>query len=98
MSNTENLINPDFAFHDECVTIADYIEEHLYDTLLWQLPISDEDIYESSENVDNYNEIHAEAMEKVVAIIAARMFNQPRRELCECLSRLIHKTNTTTKR
>ena len=76
MSNTENLINPDFVFIDECETIADYIETHLYDTVHWQLPLDVEDPDE------NYaNAISAEAMEQVVAILATRMFNRPRREL-----------------
>ena len=70
------VIDPDFAFIDECETIAEYMEEHLYDTLLWQLPISDEDIYQSNEDVDNYNEVHAKAMEQVIAILAARCFLQ----------------------
>ena len=70
----KNLIDTEFQFHDECETIADYIEEHLYDTLLWQLPINDEDIYQSNEDVDNYNEVHAEAMLQVVAILASRFF------------------------
>ena len=81
MQKTENLINPDFIFIDECETIADYIEGHLYETLLWQLPVSDEDIYESDEDVEKYNEMHAEAMQQVVAILATRYFNRPRREL-----------------
>ena len=68
------VIDPDFAFIDECETIADYMEEHLYDTLLWQLPIGDEDIYQSDEDVNNYNEVHAEAMAQVVAIMASRFF------------------------
>jgi len=72
----KQLIDLEFQFHDECVTIADYMEEHLYDTLLWQLPIDDEDIYQSNEDVDNYNEVHAKAMEQVVAIMAARFFLQ----------------------
>ena len=70
----KQLIDLEFQFHDECVTIADYIEEHLYDTLLWQLPIGDEDIYQSNEDVDNYNEVHAKAMEQVIAIMASRFF------------------------
>ena len=37
----KNLINPEFAFIDECETIADYIEEHLYNTIAWQLPIDE---------------------------------------------------------
>ena len=70
----KQLIDPEFVFIDECETIADYIEEHLYDTLLWQLPINDEDIYQSNEDVDNYNEVHAKAMQQVVAILASRFF------------------------
>tara|TARA_R110002073_G_scaffold36708_1_gene106737 strand:+ start:502 stop:762 length:261 start_codon:yes stop_codon:yes gene_type:complete len=85
MSNTENLINPDFVFIDECETIADYIETHLYDTVHWQLPLDVEDPDE------NYaNAISAEAMEQVVAILAIRMFNRPRREL-----KIINTTNGT---
>ena len=63
----KQLIDPEFVFIDECETIADYIEAHLYDTVLWQLP--DEDIDE-----DDYNEVHATAMNQVVAIIASRFF------------------------
>jgi len=67
----KNLINPNFEFIDECETIADYIEEHLYDTVAWQLPVYFEDADE------NYaNEVHAKAMEQVVAIMAARFFSQ----------------------
>ena len=77
-----DLINPDFVFIDECETIADYIETHLYDTVHWQLPSptapTDPD---HDEDMDRYNEMHAEAMEQVVAILATRMFNRPRREL-----------------
>ena len=72
----KKLINTEFQFYDKCETIANYIEEHLYDTLLWQLPISDEDIYESDEDVEKYNEMHAEAMEQVVAIMATRIFTE----------------------
>ncbi len=73
----QDLINPDFVFIDECETIADYIEEHLYDTVAWQLPLDFEDPIP-----ENYaNEMHAEAIEQVVAILATRMFNRPRREL-----------------
>ena len=67
----KNLIDPNFAFIDECETIADYIEEHMYDTIAWQLPLDVEDPNE------NYaNEMHAKAMEQVVAIMAARFFLQ----------------------
>jgi Holliday junction resolvasome RuvABC ATP-dependent DNA helicase subunit len=77
------VIDQDFAFIDECETIADYIEEHLYDTLLWQLPIEDEDIYQRTEDIDNYNEVHATAMNQVIAILASRFF---------------YKTNTNSER
>ena len=72
----KDLINKDFEFFDECETIADYIEEHIYDTISWQLPLDVEDPDE------NYaNAISAKAMEQIVAILATRMFNRPRREL-----------------
>jgi len=67
----KQLIEPEFAFIDECEAIADYIEENLYDTVAWQLPI---DEHHSDEN--HANEMHAKAMEQVVAILAARFFLQ----------------------
>lgn len=77
-----DLINKDFVFFDECETIADYIQTHLYDTVHWQLPSptapTDPD---HDEDMDRYNEMHAEAMEQVIAILATRFFNRPRREL-----------------
>lgn len=78
----KDLINTNFEFIDECETIADYIESHLYDTVHWQLP-SPTSPYdpEHDEDMDRYNKMHAEAMEQVVAILATRMFNRPRREL-----------------
>ena len=64
----KNLINTEFQFHDECETIANYMEEHLYNTIMWQLQIDVEDPDE------NYaNEMHAEAMEQVIAIMATRI-------------------------
>ena len=75
----KNLIDPNFQFIDECEAIADYIEEHLYDTVAWQLPnpMSPYDTEpEWGEETDGYNEIHAKAMEQVVAIIATRFFLQ----------------------
>jgi len=62
-----DVIDQDFEFIDDCEAMADYIEEHLYDTVLWQLP--NEGIDE-----DDYNEVHATAMNQVVAIIASRFF------------------------
>ena len=76
MPKTENLIDFNFTFYDECVTIADYIEEHLYDTITWQLPLDVEDPDENYANI-----VSAEAMEQVIAILATRFFNRPRREL-----------------
>ena len=78
----KDLINPDFVFIDECETIADYIESHLYDTVHWQLPspLSPYDP-EHEEDMEQYNKVHAEAMEQVVSILAVRYFNRPRREL-----------------
>ena len=73
----KNLIDTEFLFHDECVTIADYIEEHLYDTVAWQLPIDVEDAWPRGLGDENYaNEMHAKAMEQVVAIMATRFFLQ----------------------
>ncbi len=63
----DEVIDQDFEFIDDCETIADYIEEHLYDTLLWQLPSEEIDL-------DDYNEVHATAMNQVIAIIASRFF------------------------
>jgi Holliday junction resolvasome RuvABC ATP-dependent DNA helicase subunit len=65
------LIDEDFAFIDECETIAEYIEESLYDTIAWQLPIG---VNHSDEN--HANEMHEKAMEQVIAILAARCFLQ----------------------
>lgn len=67
----KQLIDPDFAFIDECETIADYMEEHLYDTVAWQVPYG-VDMQEEDENYAN--EVHAEAMQQVVAILASRFF------------------------
>ena len=64
----KNLINTEFQFHDECETIANYMEEHLYNTIMWQLPLNVE------EDDENYaNEMHAKAMEQVIAIMATRI-------------------------
>lgn len=65
----KQLIDEDFEFIDECETIAEYIEENLYDTIAWQLPI---DEHHSDEN--HANEMHEKAMEQVIAILADRAF------------------------
>jgi len=75
----KNLTKTEFKFYDECETIANYMEEHLYNTVMWQLPLDVENDFYGDENYAN--EMHAEAMEQVVAIMATRMFNRPRREL-----------------
>ena len=67
----KQLVDQDFAFIDECESIADYVEELLYDTVAWQLPI---DEHHSDEN--HANEMHAEAMRQVIAILATRCFYQ----------------------
>ena len=64
----KNLTETEFKFYDECETIANYMEEHLYNTIMWQLPLDFE------EDDENYaNEMHAEAMEQVIAIMATRI-------------------------
>ena len=65
----KNLTETEFKFYDECETIANYMEEHLYNTIMWQLPLDFE------EDDENYaNEMHAEAMEQVIAIMATRIY------------------------
>ena len=64
----KNLTKTEFKFYDECETIANYMEEHLYNTIMWQLPL---DVEEDDENYAN--EMHAEAMEQVIAIMASRI-------------------------
>ena len=67
----KNLTETEFKFYDECETIANYMEEHLYNTIMWQLPL---DVEEDDENYAN--EMHAKAMEQVVAIMATRIFTE----------------------
>tara|TARA_R100000773_G_C4142326_1_gene68116 strand:+ start:55 stop:297 length:243 start_codon:yes stop_codon:yes gene_type:complete len=64
----KNLIDPNFPFFNECETIADYIEEHIYDTIAWQLPLDTENPDEN-----HANEMHAKAMAQVIAIMATRI-------------------------
>ena len=68
----KKLINTEFQFHNECETIANYMEEHLYNTIMWQLPLDVENDFYGDENYAN--EMHAEAMEQVIAIMATRIF------------------------
>jgi hypothetical protein len=48
------------------------MEEHLYNTVMWQLPLDVENDFYGDENYAN--EMHAEAMEQVIAIMATRIF------------------------
>ena len=67
----KNLINTEFQFRNECETIANYMEEHLYNTVMWQLPLDVENDFYGDENYAN--EMHAEAVEQVIAIMATRI-------------------------
>ena len=70
----KNLTKTEFKFYDECETIADYIEEHLYDTVAWQLPVDVEDVWPKGLGDENYaNKIHDKAMAQVIAIMASRI-------------------------
>ena len=66
----KNLTKTKFKFYDECETIANYMEEHLYNTIMWQLPL---DVEEDDENYAN--EMHAEAFNAIIAILATRINN-----------------------
>ena len=67
----KNLTETEFKFYDECETIANYMEEHLYNTIMWQLPLDVENDFYGDENYAN--EMHAEAVEQVIAIMATRI-------------------------
>lgn len=70
----KNLTKTEFQFYDECETIAGYIEEHLYDTVAWQLPVDVEDVWPRGLGDENYaNEMHDKAMAQVIAIMASRI-------------------------
>ena len=68
----KNLTETEFKFYDECETIANYMEEHLYNTVQWQLKLDGHELPDDEE-IDEYNEMHAEAMEQVIAIMATRI-------------------------
>ena len=70
----KNLTKTEFQFYDECETIADYIEEHLYDTVVWQLSVDVEDVWPRGLGDENYaNEMHDKAMAQVIVIMASRI-------------------------
>ena len=71
MKDFTKLIDPDFKWIDECSDIADYIETHLYDTICWQIPTVD---IPEDDDGEAMNELHDEAFEQVVAILASRVF------------------------
>ena len=68
----KNLIETEIKFYDQCETIANYMEEHLYNTVQWQLDLNALGLPDDEE-IDEYNEMHAEAMEQVIAIMATRI-------------------------
>ena len=70
----KNLTETELKFYDQCETIANYMEEHLYNTVQWQLKL---DGYElpDDEEIDEYNEMHAKAMAQVITIMATRISN-----------------------
>ena len=70
----KKLTETELKFYDQCETIANYMEEHLYNTVQWQLKL---DGYElpDDEEIDEYNEMHAKAMAQVITIMATRISN-----------------------
>ena len=68
----KNLTETELKFYDQCETIANYMEEHLYNTVQWQLDLNALGLPDDEE-IDEYNEMHAEAMEQVIAIMATRI-------------------------
>ena len=68
----KNLTETEIKFYDQCETIANYMEEHLYNTVQWQLNLNALGLPDDEE-IDEYNEMHAEAMEQVIAIMATRI-------------------------
>ena len=57
------MVNKDYKYNDEAAVTAAVMIENLYDTVLWTL-----DRVEVPEDTE-YNEVHAEFMEQVVAIM-----------------------------
>ena len=70
----QELNGPNFKFYNECETIADYIEQHIYDTVHWQLPNPSSPVDPDDEEMDRYNEIHAKAMAQVITILATKVY------------------------
>ena len=71
----QELNGSNFKFYDECETIADYIETHLYNTIHWQLPNPTSPVDpDDEEEMDKYNQIHAKAMAQVITILATRVY------------------------
>ena len=70
----QELNGPNFKFYNECETIADYIEQHIYDTVHWKLPNPTSPVDPDDEEMDRYNEIHAKAMAQVITILATKVY------------------------
>jgi len=71
MKSISELIDPDFKWIDECESIAEVIETQLYDTICWEIPTVD---IPEDDDGEAMNELHAEAFEQVIAILASRCF------------------------
>ena len=70
----KNLTKTELKFYDECETIANYMEEHLYNTVQWQLPVDVEEVWPKGLGDETYaNEMHDKAMAQVIAIMATRI-------------------------
>ena len=70
----KNLTETELKFYDQCETIANYMEEHLYNTVQWQLFLDDGELPDD-EKIDEHNEMHAKAMAQVITIMATRISN-----------------------
>ena len=72
MKSISELINEDFKWIDLCEDIAEVIETQLYDTICWEMPCDD---IPDDDDGTLENELHAEAMAQVIAILASRCFH-----------------------
>ena len=70
----KKLTETELKFYDQCETIANYMEEHLYNTVQWQLKLDGHELPDDEE-IDEYNEMHAKAMAQVITIMATRISN-----------------------
>lgn len=71
------MVNNDYKYADRAEAVAEAMIENLYNTTLWGL-----DSIEIPE--DEYNEVHAEFMEQVVAIMyKAMQYNKAICTMCK---------------